>query len=164
MSTRDEFSTSVKRTVAERAGYICSRPECSRLTIGPHTSPDKSLSTGVVAHICAAASGGPRFAPDQSEEKRKSIDNAIWLCHSCSDLIDKDESRFTSQVLLKWKVEHEQLIAEDGGAPRLPEISLNTISGLTLPNSGPSKVTGEDITRFREHILVIGNGTCRVIT
>ncbi len=50
----------------ERAGYRWSRPECRRLTIGPNSDAAKSTSTGVAAHIRAAAEGGPRFDPDQT--------------------------------------------------------------------------------------------------
>ncbi len=30
-----EFSSNTKKTLAERAGYICSNPACNALTIGP---------------------------------------------------------------------------------------------------------------------------------
>ena len=42
------------------------------------------------AHICAAAQGGPRYDASMTPEERKSFENGIWLCQSCSKLIDTD--------------------------------------------------------------------------
>lgn len=157
MPARDEFTEQVKKTIAERAAYLCSNPECRKLTIGPHSQDSKSLSTGVAAHICAAAPGGPRFNPSQTEDERKSISNAIWLCHECSDLVDKDERKYTKEILFQWKNQHESYILEGGGIPELPVIKLNTITGLTLPDLPSVKITGSDIAAYREHVLSIRN-------
>ena len=46
----------------------------------------------------------------------------------------------------------------------LPKISLATESGLTMPASGPVKITGADMARFREHTLVIRNNTWQLMT
>ena len=163
MSNRDDFPESTKRIVAQRSAYFCNRPECRRLTIGPASDPTKSLSSGVAAHICAASPGGPRFDPEQTEEERKSIDNAIWLCHTCSDLVDKDEHQFPKELLREWKVRHREFISSGGGVPRLPDIILKTLGGLTLPTSGPAIVRGQDIATFREHALAIANEDSRVL-
>jgi len=40
-------------------------------------------------------------------EKRKSIENGIWLCHNCSDLIDKDDLNYPIELLETWKVKAE---------------------------------------------------------
>jgi hypothetical protein len=110
MKNRDEFLAKTKETLAKRAHYICSQPNCLSMTIGPHSNPDKSLSTGIAAHIHAAAKGGPRYNPNQSSTERKSIKNALWLCHSCSDEIDKDEKQYPANLLFEWKRLHEKLI------------------------------------------------------
>lgn len=159
MPTRDEFPQGVKKTVAERAAYFCSRPECRQLTVGPHSDPNKSANKGVAAHIRAAAEGGPRFDLNQNVNERKGIDNAIWLCHSCSDLVDRDEKRFHADLLEAWKSEHEHLIAQDGELPLLPDITLRSKHGLTLPNDGPFEILSTDIAKLREHTLEIKNGT-----
>ena len=36
-------------------------------------------------------------------EERKSSENGIWLCQSCSKLIDTDTTRYSKAVLLEWK-------------------------------------------------------------
>ena len=159
--SRDDFTNIVKTVIAQRAGYMCSRPECRRLTIGPHDDPSKSLSIGVAAHICAASPGGPRFDPDQSPEDRKCPENGIWLCHNCSDIIDKNPSDYPPDLLRQWKTEHENLLKHDGGPPEIPTICMSTLSGLELPPQGPVTITGEDVSKYREHSLVIENNNAR---
>ena len=153
-TSRDEFSERVKRTVAERAAYICAK--CRRPTVGPHSDPDKSLKTGEACHICAAAPGGPRFNADQTAEERSGIENAIWLCNECSTRIDKDESAYPVDVLAERKRNHETWIRNGGIVPSLPIVSLTTIKGRTLPEV-PSQVTMPDCADFREHTLKVTN-------
>ena len=100
---RDDFTASVKEMLGERVQYTCSNPACMRATIGPHTDPNKSLSIGRAAHIKAASPGGPRYDAAQPSEQRSGISNGIWLCAICSDLIDKDVSRYSVDLLLDWK-------------------------------------------------------------
>ena len=109
---RDSFPEKVRKKIAERAGYICSNPFCNNLTIGPCTTNDEmSNNKGVAAHICAASAKGPRYDENQSESKRKGISNAIWLCGSCSILIDKNNGADYPKELLKdWKKNHERII------------------------------------------------------
>ena len=163
MSDRDDFPEKVKRIVAQRAAYFCSRPECRKLTIGPHSDPEKALSDGVAAHICAASLGGPRFDPTQTENERRGVDNAIWLCHSCSDLVDKDEQAFPKEVLREWKSLHAKFISDSGGVPQLPDITVRTLRGLAVPPRGPATIRGEDVSTFREHELLIANQDARLI-
>jgi hypothetical protein len=105
-------SPNVKVTLATRAAYVCSNPACLRLTTGPHSDPEKSLTTGHAAHIRAAAKGGPRYDESQTPEQRKSIKNGIWLCRECGDIVDKDTSPHSPIVLESWKCDHEAMIAE----------------------------------------------------
>ncbi len=44
---------------------------------------------------------------------RASAENGIWLCQTCSTLIDKDESKFTKEVLKSWKETAEHLAATE---------------------------------------------------
>ena len=153
---RDDFPEGVKRTVAERAAYICANAACRKPTVGPHSEPDKSLKTGEACHIRAAAAGGPRFDADQTPEERSSIDNAIWLCTECSTRIDKDESSYSVETLVEWKRNHEAWIKNGGIVPSLPELCLTTIKGRTLPEV-PSQITVHDCEDAREHTLKIAN-------
>lgn len=102
-NNRDNFSEKTKLTLAHRVGVKCSNPDCRKPTSGPNEDPNKIINIGVAAHICAASEGGPRYDPTMSKKERKSIENGIWLCQSCSKLIDSDESTYTKEKLLTWK-------------------------------------------------------------
>ncbi len=153
-STRDEFTEQVKRTIGERAGYICTK--CRRQTVGPHSNYEKSLKTGEACHIRAAAAGGPRYDRNQTQDERSSIENAIWLCRDCSALIDKNEAEYAVEFLLEMKGKHEAWLKNGGIVPALPRISLTTINGRTIPDVSAT-ITGQDVEETREHSLMIEN-------
>lgn len=102
MGTRDEFRKPVIRQIAQSADNRCSNPSCLRPTIGPDGSGD-TASIGVAAHITAAAKGGPRYDPDMTPEERSSAENGIWLCQTCSRLIDVDLPSHPAENLREWK-------------------------------------------------------------
>lgn len=100
---RDDFSQKTKIELSQRVAYHCSNPECRRHTVGPKAKIDGTVSIGVAAHIGAAAPGGPRYAPLQTAEQRRHSSNGIWLCQSCSKLIDSDETYYSVSLLYEWK-------------------------------------------------------------
>lgn len=102
MAKRDDFRAPVIRTIAQRAGYRCSNQTCLRPTIGPDGA-DESASIGVAAHITAAAEGGPRYDPTLTAEERSAAENGIWLCQTCSRLIDVDVTSHSIDQLREWK-------------------------------------------------------------
>jgi hypothetical protein len=83
-----------------------------KLTAGPHSDETKSLTTGHAAHIHAASPAGPRYDPNQTPAQRKAITNGIWLCRECGDIVDKDASAHTPELLRQWKADHEAMISE----------------------------------------------------
>lgn len=105
---RDDFPRTVVETLAKRVGNRCSNPGCRKLTSGPHTEGEKALNVGVAAHITAASPGGPRYDSTLTPEERKSSGNGIWLCQSCAKLVDNDETRYTKDLLTRWKEAAEQ--------------------------------------------------------
>lgn len=109
---RDEFSQEKRRRLAMRAGHLCSNPGCRQPTAGPQLGdPEGFVDIGVAAHITAAAPGGPRFDEGLTADQRRSLANAIWLCQTCSRLIDVDPNHYTVSLLLAWKVQHEAFAA-----------------------------------------------------
>ena len=112
---RDEFSSALKNMLAKRASFVCSNPECRSLTIAPSDADTfQVLYIGKAAHISAASRGGPRYEPSMSQEERRSIDNAIFLCSSCADMIDCNSgSDYTIIQLRKWKEEHESWVRQN---------------------------------------------------
>lgn len=110
---RDDFSTKTKDILAKRVGFRCSNPNCRKPTCGANENPERVTSIGVAAHIAAAAKGGPRYDECMTPDERSSLSNGIWLCQSCSKLIDTDESRYTIDFLNKWKSIAEELAVLD---------------------------------------------------
>lgn len=105
---RDDFTKDTIRRAAGRVGYRCSFPGCTNATIGASMeSSEKTAVTGVAAHICAAAEGGPRYDKNMTVEERRSIENCIWLCQTHSKLIDADEKTHTVDLLRQWKANAE---------------------------------------------------------
>ncbi|WP_313210714.1 hypothetical protein [Stutzerimonas nitrititolerans] len=106
--TRDDFSHKTIRMLRDMASGLCSKPDCGVFTSGSLKLRDNAASIGVAAHICAAAPGGKRYDESMNKGERSSPNNGLWLCQSCSRLIDTDEFRFPAELLHDWKVKAEQ--------------------------------------------------------
>lgn len=105
--SRDDFPASVKRELERRVASRCSNPDCRAPTRGPHSDVSKSTSVGVAAHISGAAAGGPRYDASLSPEERSAIGNGIWLCHTCSRIVDDDWLQYPIELLRGWKASAE---------------------------------------------------------
>lgn len=155
-SSRDDFSRRTKSDLALRASYQCSL--CKASTVGPSDEASNAVTMiGVAAHIAAAAPGpgARRYDHSMTPEQRGSIDNGIWLCASCSVLIDRDEARFSTQSLHELKLSHEASMRLQGQG----EVSRNDIIAI-----GPSLIAlgallrfGPDGCRFRISHFLEGN-------
>ncbi len=151
---RDDFDEKTKDTLARRVGFRCSNPQCQKLTSGPQINPQKSINIGVASHIAAASLGGKRYDKVQTPEQRKSIDNGIWLCQSCSKLVDSDEHRYSVELLKKWKLDAENRALQDLEQNR-PEIwsenadPLEIFSQLLDEPENWIKVDGDQYIRHR---------------
>jgi len=114
--TRDDFSPKVKQALAERVNYHCSL--CDAPTIGPKKgTTDKRFSLGKAAHIKAAAPGGPRYDENQTPDERSAIENGIWACATCADLIDRDPDSYEPTELLRIKADAEWQASTRAGRP-----------------------------------------------
>jgi len=153
---RDDFPAWVRRRVGERAGYLCSNPDCRHPTCGPHSDPKKSIITGEAAHICAAAEKGPRYDANQTPEERKAITNAIWLCGNCNKKVDTDWAAWLAERLRMMKADHERWIQAEAMIPELPEVSLSTLPNLRV-NEELQQITPAIQATLREQELVIRN-------
>ena len=117
ISSRDEFSKAVKRTLAQRVGLLCSHPSCRAVTMGPESDPSSVVNIGVAAHITAAARGGPRFDLSITEKERRSASNGVWLCQNCAKLIDSDLGVYSAGLLRQWKAGAEEETRKRIGKP-----------------------------------------------
>lgn len=136
---RDDFSRRTRNRLADRAGHRCSY--CKTPTIGPSDeAPDAVTDKGVAAHIKAASSGpgARRHDPEMSAEERSSIENGIWLCGSCSTVIDRDDVRFTVEALQSMKRDHTEFA-------RLGEQNLGDVDIMAI---GPDLIAAGQVTRF----------------
>ena len=142
---RDDFTPKTKEILSKRVGFICSNPNCRKPTIGPNSDENKFTNIGVAAHITAASMGGPRYDANLTPEERISITNGIWLCNSCSVLIDRDYDSYNVETLNKWKdcAEKEMLQkiegkANDNSTPFI-EVDLIWTHGGRMNNGFSSK-------------------------
>lgn len=112
MAGRDNFSAATKREIAERAGYVCSFPNCGRMTVGPSDDRASGVTmTGTAAHIVAAAAGGQRSDASLTAAQRSAAGNGIWMCAIHGKGIDDNPSIATVATLLAWKAAHEAEIS-----------------------------------------------------
>ncbi|MES2417056.1 MAG: hypothetical protein V4541_02655 [Bacteroidota bacterium] len=90
-SKRWNFTPATIKKVQQRAAFICSNPKCRLMTVGPSLKDDDQVQyAGKVAHILPASKGGPRELTGTTSSQRQSMKNAIFLCSSCADIIDKN--------------------------------------------------------------------------
>ncbi|WP_185830271.1 hypothetical protein [Pseudomonas aeruginosa] len=128
VGTRDDFSETTKIELLVRAANLCSR--CRVFTVGSTHAGDRKNSIGVAAHICAAASGpgAKRYDPNQTKAERKHFDNGIWMCYSCSKLIDNEETFHTADRLREMKAAHQAYVSSLVGViPMAPFEAENKI-------------------------------------
>ncbi|MDM8011955.1 MAG: hypothetical protein QUV08_13430 [Parasphingorhabdus sp.] len=111
-----DFSKKVIDTVAKRAGFLCSNPDCRVSTAGPNTEQSSATIIGEAAHIFAARPGRARYKKDMTDQLRSEISNAIWLCRNCHKKIDHDPKKFTSALLFGWREKHDEYVASHLGS------------------------------------------------
>lgn len=106
------FSQEVKDLVAYRAAYVCSNPDCLRLTAGPSLAGLRlKVKIGEAAHIVGEK---PQSARHESlgDAALNDISNALWLCASCHTEIDKNNGiDHPTLVLKQWKADIEARIS-----------------------------------------------------
>lgn len=112
---KPDFNKKTIDTLAKRAAYKCSNPDCRVNTVGPNSDPAKSIVLGEAAHVYGARPGSKRFDPTMTDNSRAEITNGIWLCRNCHKKIDADENRYDVNVLFTWREHHEIFVLEELG-------------------------------------------------
>jgi len=101
-----------------------------------------TASVGRAAHIHAASPGGARYDASLAPEQIASVENGIWLCANCADVIDKNCGNYHPvDILRAWKTRRQQASALELGKPSVTEV------GGAFSASGVGEVTGLHITR-----------------
>lgn len=112
-----DFSKLTLDTLARRARFQCSNPDCRIHTVGPHSEPEKATTIGEGAHIRGAKVGSARFDETMSDVTRAAITNAIWLCRNCHGEVDRDEAKYPAELLYVWRKKHEEHVSTELGTP-----------------------------------------------
>lgn len=110
-----DFTKNTIDTLAKRAAFKCSNPDCRACTVGPNSEAQKSTLIGEAAHIFGARPNSKRYSPNMTNAARAEITNSIWLCRNCHKLIDTDEEKFTSNIIFAWREKHESHIMSELG-------------------------------------------------
>ena len=100
---KTEFLNKTVETLAKRAGYICSNPDCRKHTTLAHSQKNKAVLIGEAAHIKGQSPKTARHDPGLSDEEIRDINNGIWVCRDCHKKIDSDERKYTRKLLQQWK-------------------------------------------------------------
>jgi hypothetical protein len=102
-----------ERELWARAAGRCQFDGCNRLVYkSPVTQEQVHISEK--AHIYSFSKDGPRgwgpFVTNRS--KLNDVSNLLLVCQDCHDTIDQDKKgeRYSAELLLKWKSEHENRI------------------------------------------------------
>ncbi len=110
-----DFSKKTIETLAQRAAFKCSNPDCRVNTVGPNSDPNKSTRIGEAAHIYGARVGSKRYNSKMTDSTRAEITNSIWLCRNCHKIIDSDENKYLEDILFTWREKHEEYVASTLG-------------------------------------------------
>ena len=112
-----DFNKKTIDTLAKRAAFKCSNPDCRVSTVGPNSDLEKSTLIGEAAHIFGARPNSKRYLSNMTDTARAEITNSIWLCRNCHKLIDTDEKKYTAEILFAWREQHEKYIQSELGSP-----------------------------------------------
>lgn len=122
-----DFKPKIIETLAKRAAYCCSNPDCKASTVGPNFDKERSTLIGEAAHIFGARPNSARYATEMTDTARAEITNGIWLCRNCHKLIDHDTENFPAELLFFWREEHEEWVASRIGKKSDRFMELKTI-------------------------------------
>lgn len=147
MNNRDNFTQSTIDKLGKQVSYLCSNPDCRILTTSARrTSINEITNLGVAAHICAAAPNGPRYNSTMTPEQRKSENNGIWLCQTCSRLIDREPNNYSVQLLHEWKRQASEYARSMLGQQPFPRIN-------PLYRKPPEQIYRENDIEFLQNYL-----------
>ena len=71
----------------------------------------KVTSVEELAHVIGKKEDGPRGKAILPLNQRDEYNNIILLCPTCHTTVDKAETEFSLQLLLRWKQQHEDQLA-----------------------------------------------------
>lgn len=96
--------------VIQQSGNHCAIPTCRKLLLKEGTKTDDPANIGKLAHIKGEKPGTARYDPEMTDEERNHHSNLIYVCSNCHDMIDKQERKYTVEVLQDIKKKHEKWV------------------------------------------------------
>lgn len=117
-----------------RSAGRCAVPECRIELFADATEYDPIVVIGEIAHMAAAADGGPRAEVQLEGAKRNDYDNLILLCQNCHAVIDGQSGSYPVERIKLLKTAHELWVRNS-----LPERGKSRTgwSGLSLRGDHP---------------------------
>lgn len=109
----------IKRLWGKAAGR-CSYPGCNNDCLPFLDATDPTI-IGEMAHVIAHSKSGPRGSTSEGDD---TYANRVLLCPTHHTIVDKaPEGRFTAEMMLGWKADHEEHVAASLAAPVFPKRS-----------------------------------------
>lgn len=119
------FSAQTIALLSQRAGSLCSNPDCRQTTSGPIISePEKAHVFGVACLIYGIKEGDPRYDP-QVPALQDRAENGVWLCAKDAILVNAAPKDYPASLLQEWKQIHEQLIKACNEGKKRVFIAMN---------------------------------------
>ncbi len=126
---RKPISDATKKKLFALSGNQCCYPGCNERV---YKLEDEAL-LGEICHIKAVNPTGARYDPELPEEQVNTYDNLIILCPNHHTIIDKNEGKYSAQILKSWKEEHESKFYDNANLfDELTEQSEGVIDGRRL--------------------------------
>lgn len=97
--------------LCSKAAGRCQFEGCNEFLLKDNIT-SKEFNSSNIAHIVASSPDGPRGDAERSHILSDKIENLMLLCQKHHTLIDKDETTYTEEVLIKMKEKHEKSIFE----------------------------------------------------
>lgn len=96
--------------VIQQSGNRCAIPTCRKELLKEGTKTDDPANIGKLAHIKGEKPGRARYDPNMTDEERNHHTNLLYVCGNCHDMIDKQEKKYTVEVLHDIKRKHEEWV------------------------------------------------------
>ncbi len=146
--------------IAQKAGYICSKPGCRQATIGPSLDGQSVVLLGEACHILPASdsSRAPRHQANVAASIRAGEDNGIWMCPTHSTLVDKDWANYPEEDLRQWKCvrESEQRNRLHGKPESNAALCFQLLQIVESLRSSPdSEATASGLHELREGVPLV---------
>lgn len=102
------IKTEVERLLWGIAAGRCEFEGCNKV-LYQHEVTGDSENYAEKAHIYAVSPGGARYCPDDDDFKN-SVKNLMLVCPQCHITIDRNEQKYTPEMLFEIKRKHEERI------------------------------------------------------